>query len=302
MRQAMALLAVVLLLAAVAPAITAGASAADWRSLTPAEYASKMSIQSGSKMHTYFRFDDAQPLTFSVTGPTRVKILTRVRMLNDVGETEYAVSVARDGVRASTEEFTVSPSTSAFYVSLNGYRTGALRRIYIDVPTGTHGYVLRAGGNDVVDARIFLRATTEPSRVSIAPRSYEAVETLLYREKELTYYVLTRNRPVVLEVVGPTTIKVNTRLLFDETMLTDQRYVIGVSEPGMPECLYTVEGVPSQTVVSRDRSDVIPGALRHFLIEVGNGPHTFEFRLVDTVAEAVAVKFYIPRGDLRNGS
>jgi hypothetical protein len=286
--------------AALTPAV---GLAADWRSMTPTEYAAKTTIQSGStSTHTYFRFDGGEPLTFSVEGPTRVKILTRVRMANDLDETEYAVSVSRDGVHVSTEEFTVGPSASAFYVSLNGCRPGALRRIYIDVPTGTHGYVLRAAGRTAVDARVFLRATPEPSRVSIAPRSYESVETLLYREKELTYYFLTKDRPVVLEVVGPTTLKVNTRLLFDETMLADQRYVIGVREPGMPECLYKVEGVPSQTVVCRDRSDVVPGALRHFMIEVGNGPHTFEFRLVDTVAEAVAVKFYIPRGDLLNGS
>jgi hypothetical protein len=45
---------------------------------------------------------------------------------------------------------------------------------------------------------------------------------------------------------------------------------------------------------------MIPGALRHFVLEVPKGAHTYEFRLVDTVAGGLAVKFYIPRGDLTN--
>ena len=111
---------------------------------------------------------------------------------------------------------------------------------------------------------------------------------------------MSKTSTVVLDVVGPTNVKVNTRLLYDATMLGDQSYVVGVREGEAPECLYRIDAEPSQTVVMRDRGDVIPGALRHFVLEVPDGAHTYEFRLADTVAGGVAVKFYIPRGDLTN--
>lgn len=239
-------------------------------------------------------------MTLAVEGPTRLKILTRVRIPNDREEETYTVSVTRDGAHTTSEEFTATVSEQAHYIAFNSFRPGVIRRVYVDVPTGRHGYEILAEGEAVVDARVFQSAASRPSRVSIAPREYAAVETFYYRDKELTYYMLTEEAPVVLDVIGPTSIKVNTRLMFDETMFEDQSYVLGVREYGAPEQLYKIETGPSETVTSRDRSDVIPGALRHFTLEVGRGAHTYEFRLADTVGTDVALKFYIPRGDLLN--
>lgn len=292
---------VVCAVAALAVAVAWGdARSATWRSFTPTKYGAKADILVDSKTLTYYRFDSVAPLTLSVEGPTRLKILTRVRIPNDRDEASYAVNVTRDGEHTVKEEFTATVAPQAHYVAFNSYRPGVIRRIYIDVPTGQHGYEILAEGEAVVDARPFKSADTRPSRVSIAPREYAAVETFYYRDKELTYYILTEESPVVLDVVGPTSVKVNTRLMFDQTMLSDQDYVLGVREFGAPEQLYKIESEPSETVTSRDRSDVIPGALRHFMIELGRGAHTYEFRLVDTVGSAVALKFYIPRGDLLN--
>lgn len=288
-------------LTALAVALACGdALSASWRSITPARYGAKAEILVDSETFTYYRFDSVAPLNLSVEGPTRLKILTRIRVPDDANEATYSVEITRDGAHSTIDGFTAAPSEHAHYVAFNNYRPGVIRRIYVDVPTGQHGYEILAAGEAVVDARIFESTRARPSRVSMAPRVYAAVETFYYRDKELTYYILTEDAPVVLDVVGPTSVKVNTRLMFDETMLEDQTYVLGVREYGTPEQLYKIETGPSETVTSRDRSDLIPGALRHFMLEVGRGAHTYEIRLVDTVGSAVAIKFYIPRGDLLN--
>jgi hypothetical protein len=297
MKRALILVAVV---AAVTASLAHEVGAADWKSFRPADYSAKTSISVDGKERTYYRFTADEPLTFSVEGPTRIKILTRVRIPNNLETAEYGVSVTRDGVRVETVEKEAYPKDGAFYIAFNSFRPGVIRRVYIDVPTGRHGYEIAATGRHTVDARLFESADSKPSLASMAPRDYESVETLNYRDKELTYYLLTKDVPVVLDVVGPTTVKVNTRLLYDATMLGEQTYVVGVREGDEPECLYRIDAEPSETVVMRDRADVIPGALRHFLLEVPGGVHSYEFRLVDTVAGGLAVKFYIPRGDLAN--
>ena len=297
MRRTLTLGVVAVALAAVLAQVS---SAANWKSLRPADYSAKARIWIGGKERTYYHFTADEPLTFSVDGPTRVKILTRVRVPNDRETVEYGVSISRDGVHVETVEKDAYPKESAFYVAFNSFRPGVIRRIYIDVPTGRHGYELRAVGRYPVDARLFESAETKPSLVSLAPRDYGSVETLYYRDKELTYYLMTKDESVVLDVIGPTSIKVNTRLLYDGTMLGEQSYIVGVREPDVPESLYRIDAEPSQTVVCRDRDDVIPGALRHFMLKVPKGAHTYEFRLVDTTAGGLAVKFYIPRGDLTN--
>jgi hypothetical protein len=268
------------------------ASAAEWKSLKPAAHGGVTKISLGGKELTYYRFSDSDPLSFSIDGPTRVKILTRVRIPNEAGTVDYSVDVARDGYPMETVDKEAYPKEGAFYVSSDQFRPGVIRRIYIDVPTGRHGYELTAVGGVVVDARVFESTAAKPSLVSLAPRTFDSVETL--------HYLVKKGKPVVLDVVGPTTVKVNTRLLYDSTMLGDQTYVIGVAEAGSPESLYRVDAEPSQTVVCRDRSDVIPGELRYFTLEIPKGAHAYTFRLVDAVAGGVAIKFYIPRGDLTN--
>jgi len=297
MRRALTLAVTVVSLAVL---MAGTASAADWKSFRPAEHSGRTKISVGGKELTYYQFNEDEPIAFSVEGPTRVKILTRVRVPNDRESVEYGVSISMDGVHQETVRKEAYPKDGAFYVAFDHFRPGVIRRVYIDVPTGRHGYELTAVGGHGVDARLFESAESKPSLVSIAPAVYDAVETLYYRDKELTYYLLTVDAPIVLDVVGPTSVKVNTRLLYDATMLGEQTYVIGVKEGTEPECLYRIDAEPSQTVVLRDRDDAIPGALRHFQLEVPSGAHTYEFRLADTVAGGLAVKFYIPRGDLTN--
>lgn len=289
-----------LVLVAVAALAAAPARCADWKKLEPARYASKARIEIDSRKITYYRFDSESPLVFSVQGPTRIKVLTRLRLPAGVTEADYAISVVRDRTRGVHERFSTKPSEAAAYVRSEDHHPGVIRRAYIDVPTGQHGYELRAMGDAVVDARVFESAASTPSRVSLAPLTYASVETFFYRDKELTYYIATAQKPVVFEVIGPTTVKVNTRLLFDEAMFGEQTYMVGVREEGELETLYKIEAGPSETVVCRDRQDVIPGALRHFMLDVGPGTHTYEFRLADAAAHELAVKFYIPRGDLLN--
>jgi hypothetical protein len=276
------------------------AGAVEWRSVQPASAASSVTISVDSTELTYHRFDDRTPLVFGVEGPTRIKILTRVSIPNDRDESDYTVTVLLDGVEEGRRELRSHVTERAFYVALDASRPGVIRRIYIDVPTGPHTCELLAGQSTRVDARVFRSAAPRATNVSIAPERYGSAETLLSGDKALTYYVLTDREPVVLAVNGPTTVRVNTRLLYDETMSRDQSYVLGVREDDGAEALYRIETGPSETVTCRDRPDVIPGALRHFMLEVGEGPRVYRFRLVDTVARGLALKFYIPRGDLAN--
>ena len=278
----------------------ATAAAADWASIKPIAYASKRNILVESKERAYYQFNSEVPLAFSIEGPTRVKILTRLVMQNDSDEADYAVVVWRDGLPLFTEELETSAAGTATYIQFDGGRPAAIRRVYIDVPTGHHEYQIFAAGRAVVDARVFLSTAPKPRRVSFAPREYASVETFDHRGKELTYYVTTMEESVVLEVVGPTSVKVNTRLLFDPPMTGKLTYVLGVRELGRPEVLYKIKSGASTTVVCRDRTDRTPGALRSFMLDVGEGSHTYELRLAGDVGTELALKFYIPRGDLLN--
>ncbi|HYW67999.1 MAG TPA: hypothetical protein VE960_00190, partial [bacterium] len=135
--------------------LAGSASAADWKSFRPAEHAGRTKISVGGKELTYYQFSEDEPVAFSVEGPTRLKILTRVRVPSGRESVEYGVSVSMDGVHQETVEKEAYPKDGAFYVASDDFRPGVIRRVYIDVPTGRHGYELRAVGGHTVDARFF---------------------------------------------------------------------------------------------------------------------------------------------------
>ena len=285
------------LLAALSLALAAPGRAADWKSVTPAEFASKTKVVVGSNALSYYRLEPGKPLRLTVGGPTQLKLLTRLAMSETATRGAYVLTVLVDGVAVKTDTLSTVPSKDARYPALEGVRPGAIRRVYVDVPTGTHGCEIRVEGRAVVDARVFRALGDGAPLVSVAPRRFGSVEVLKAGAKELTYYLLTKASSLVLDVTGPTTITVNTRLLFDHTMVKDQVYTVGVRADGGAERVYRIETRPSTSMTCRDRKDQVPGALRTLKLEVGKGRHTYEFRLADSVAEGVAVKFLIPRGD-----
>jgi hypothetical protein len=280
--------------------VTTAAGAAEWRTLDPAGYESKVNVSVDEKQLPYYRFSSEKPLRFSIEGPTRVKILARLRVPMSEESATCVLNVLRDGMSAGVDTLMAPASERSFYISFEDFRPSVIRRLYIDVPTGTHGYEIRPSGRARADARVFRAADANPSRAALAPSEYAAVETFYYRDKELVYYLATRNRSVVLSVIGPTSVKVNSRLIYEHTMLSGQTYVLGVKGLGEEERLYKIETEPSETVAFRDRSDAVPGALRHFTLEVPEGEHRYVFRVADSLGESVALKFYIPRGDLLN--
>ena len=306
------------LLLVIALAAPMSAAAAAWRSVTPASSDGRTQIMVDSKTLSYHRATEATPVRFVVEGPTRVKVLTRLRVPTSVtAAMDYTVKVLLDGAPFAAEEMTTeSAGPNATYLALEMFSPGKIRRFYIDVPTGRHAYDLIPGSGTTVDVRVFEKGDAEPTRVSLAPGEYAGVETLLTRDNELTYYLATVSDPVVLNVSGPTTIKVNARLIFDAAMIGEHSYMLGVrswagtssDDPdgdalgGGDETIYRLESKASTTLTCRDRGDVLPGALRTFELPVPEGRHTYTFRLAGGQGRQVALKFYIPRGDVANGS
>jgi hypothetical protein len=289
-------------LAAALVAVGAGAAqgSAAWRTIPLSGYAAKTAMMVEGRQTTYHRFDAGQPLSFKVVGPVRLKVLTRLVIPNPRERDSYTLVVARDGVQADAKTFDTVPADKAFYVALDSVRPGVIRRLYIDVPTGEHAYEIRAEGLARVDARVFASTEGEVERVGLAPRDDARPEVLVSGDRELTYYLLADGNPITLDVVGPTTVTVNVRLMFDDAMQKRESFVVTVEEQGGEEVLTRIETARSETVRCRDRGDVLPGALRQFTLDVAEGRHTYRFRLAEAASDLAAVSFHIPRGDVAN--
>lgn len=104
---------------------------------------SELQFASGSTS-TYYLFSAESPLGFSVTGPTTLKVYTRLDFDHRMnGAQAYALELLRDGVSVNTYHYQTDKLSSAHYLKRPLILPGERKVLRIPVPRGRHHYELR---------------------------------------------------------------------------------------------------------------------------------------------------------------
>lgn len=291
-----------ILLAALAAAATARAEVR-WRSLAPRGDRTEVCLRIGEVRATYFALNPDEPTLLRVRGPRRVKILTRYLFAPDEeSPAAHAVRVEIDGRQELSEALRARPHEGTAACE-DGRAASRLRRFYVTVPAGWHDVTVAAetSGPGVVAARFF-REVSRVSRehVSLAPERYAAVATLQFDSgARSSYYLFDAERPLVVEVGGPTTAVIWTRLDFDHTMTGMQPYGLEIRVDGEVRrtCQYHTGKLDAAAWV--ERPDVLPGARKTLRLPVAKGRHRIEIRCLRPSGCGVAAMVRIPAGDVR---
>ena len=135
--------------------------------------------------------------------------------------------------------------------------------------------------------------------VPFAPESYDAVYTLQFESgSHSTYYHFDTSTPLVIEVTGPTTLRVYTRLDFDYTMNGSQAYSLEVLANGETWKSFHYHTHKLSGAAYVERQDVLPGSRKLMRIPVPRGPQRYEIRCLRPEGCGVAVQVMLPRADL----
>jgi hypothetical protein len=281
------------------PPDSAGA-ATRWRPVRAHRSAGDVCVVSDDRQYTYVRLDDQTPLEFTVTGPRRVKIVTRYLFAeDDPQEAEYTVRILRDGV--SHLEKTVLTKESGKSRRCERGAVGEVRRIYLDVPRGAHAYqVFVVGPDRQAAARVYRQVKSGATReVPLTPTAYRSVVNLQFSSGALSsYYAFDAERALRFEVIGPSRVLVCTRLEFDHTMNGSQSYGIEVIQDGLRVRGYRYNVKKMETVCFVEKSDTLPGERKCFTLRVPKGAHAYELRLAGGAAWRAVARVSIPKADL----
>lgn len=106
------------------------------------------------------------------------------------------------------------------------------------------------------------------------------------------YYLLTKDKPIELNIMGPTWLRVYTRLLFKPELKGKVGYKIIVSEDE-EERIVSLETEKSKSAVGPANQEF--GKWRSFFIEVPKGINNYKFTLWQAKSETVAVRFNIEK-------
>ena len=253
----------------------------------PEEAGEKCHLTGGKTEWTYYTINQSGGITWEVSGPNYVKLYVRTA---PSAKAEFDLFI--DGEKYKNFEVEEGKS-SKYKIRISDGKSRDVttaRTIRIKIADGQHAIRLTSSKN------LFARLTLEPKRnVSIAPESYEKSLSLVAGDSKTTYYMVTMDKPAILEYSGQAVLTVWNRLAFDKNMKGAQHYEIVIAEEGKKPIRARFETVISETSRWENDGDVIPGKARTHSIKLGKGNHHITVWPDKTAAPYCAIRFTVTR-------
>jgi hypothetical protein len=296
------LLALALLAAVLGQPRMSWAQTATWVSVKDLKGAGSVCLDVSGNQIDYAILGPDNDAQCSVQGPRRIKLIYRYLFAKqDEARVPYTVFVEVDGREVLRKRFTGVPHEQVAPCK-GEQRIGQLRRAYVDLPAGRHKITLRAesDGHGAVAVRLFRQVRRQrESWVTFAPERFAELRHLQFDSgNQSVYYQFTSAQPLQITVIGPTSLRLSTRLDFDHTMNGTQQYSLDVLLNGDPWRVFHFDCIALTSAVYVERPNILPGVRKNLRIQVPPGPHTIEVRCLRPDDCSLATMVHIPKRDV----
>jgi hypothetical protein len=280
----------------------ASLGATRWVSVTDLAGAPEVCLESDGRRFTYVELDAGSEVRCRIAGPRRLKVISRYLFADDDPDrVPYTLTVHVDGREVLRKGSTGRPLSRYGRCRSEG-RVASLRRGYVDLPAGQHDITVRASseGGGTVAIRLYRQVKfRRDSWMSITPEHYDSVRHLEFESgNRSTYYHFDATTPLGLNVTGPTTLRLRTRLDFDHLMNGSQTYALDVLIDDESWRTFHFDTQKLSSAVWLEHPDILPGSRRELKVEIPRGRHTIEIRCVRPESCGVAAMLHIPKRDL----
>ncbi|KAF0243362.1 MAG: hypothetical protein FD180_3446 [Planctomycetota bacterium] len=267
-----------------------------WNTIKPLGSPKAVKLVLAGKPLTYYTLD-GEGIGTRVKGPSRLRISVRGHFgQGDANSREITLNVAMDGGDAKGTKLKCLRSKTASYAEgAEGESPGGREELILDVPQGEHIFSAKT---DARASGAFAIPSTKKKilRTEMTPTGFEKAVAEVFQERERTWYFATQEKPVTLEVTGPTTLKLYTALNFNSSMRTATEWKLEALLDGAVAAEKTWKSSRSQTRSYPDEKSVVPGQMETIDLAIPEGRHKIEVRPRGTLS--AAVRILIPTGDL----
>jgi hypothetical protein len=256
-------------------------------------------VNSG-KVRSYFPLAAKKTSTILMRGPGELKVLTRARFLPKTkGMLNYRVSYKIDGGEQHTLDVENVTRANDVFFKEESY----------GIPGDSHDLSLRLGRGyhsiefSLVDttAKVVARYLFDPGKdqkikwVALAPLApFEPVD-LFAKEETAHYFRFTTGKPLKIEVIGPTEVRVLTRVENSYDMQGQSNYRIQVQQFGQVVRTYQMSSRRSETTKYVDNTTMVPGKAREIVFKVPKGKQVYEIVPLNSVS--ILAHMTIPEKD-----
>ena len=273
--------------------------------LKPANNTKRVTTVISEKQRSYYSLSSNDASIISVKGPGVLLVKTRGRFTPDENshKNSYAITYRIDGGSVETE------TVNGVVRSKNAtYRNGALgvpaepKDLEIELGRGNHTIEFLLPSDDIrVAARYYFLSRKAKKRdwIAFSPIPPSEPVDLISGESSVSYYRFSLQSPLHIEVIGPTELRVLTRMENHYHMKGSIHYRIQVTENKRVINTYQLSSRRSEVAQYKDDKDLVPGKACEFVISVPKGKHNYEIISLDKDKTTVLGRCMIPLMDVK---
>jgi len=271
--------------------------------LKPTNFQKKLPIIISGKTLNYYSLSASDPSVISVRGPGVLKVNTRGQFKSGDGDLlKYAISYTVDGgAQKSVPVNSVARSKEATYTDGTLGVPGQLKSFEIELLRGDHTIEFKLKENLV---NVAARYVFTPAKVkkqdwlAFSPIQPSEPVDIISREITTAYYRFSMEKPLKIEIIGPTELRVLTRTENQYQMKGRINYRVQVKENGIILNTFQLNSKISEIAVYKDVKELVPGTACEFVIYVPKGKHIYEISPLDKDKSTLLGRMLIPKKDV----
>lgn len=273
---------------------------ASWKVIEPAPKSkSGLPVSVSGKLIRYSQATQSNPVIVSIEGPTIVRVSVRVAASSAIRQFQVLATLD-EGLPVTFQE-AAGPAKDA--EGPNGMRLTTRRELDFRIPEGLHNFIVKPSDTTTLFLRISKRLyeSGEPFQwQSMAPRGFKDLVGIVVREQEATYYRQTSERPLELNLVGPTKVRIISRAEVpggDEDRSIKWR--IEVKADGKSLGVFPCEEKISSVATSAKESDYVITSGNTINLTLPTGKQQLSIHVLDNDIR-ILNRIFIPRASLKN--
>lgn len=271
--------------------------------LKPTNFQKKITTIVSGKTRNYYSLSAVDPSIITVQGPGILKVMTRGQFKpGDANVMKYEVLYTiNGGEQKSIPVNAIERSKKATYSDGTLGVPGELNTFEIELLRGNQTLEVKLKDNTCNVASRYIFAPVKEKKqewLAFSPVIPSEPVDLISRETTAGYYRFSMEKPLKVEIIGPTELRVLTRTENHYQMKGRINYRVQVKENGIVLNTYQLSSKLSEIAVYKDEKELIPGTASELVIYVPKGKHLYEILPLDKDKSTLLGRLLIPKKDI----
>lgn len=278
-------------------------SSGDAKYLKPTGFQKRVTTNIADKSRSYYSLDLNTASVISVKGPGVLRVRTRGRFVPEEDEKiTYEILYSINGGEKESEKVSsVMRSKMATYKNDALGVPSQLIDFEIELGRGNHTISFYLKTDNVPVAARYRFTPTKPKKqewIAFSPATPSEPVDLISREVSVKYYRFSAEKPLTIEINGPTELRVLTRIENHYDMKGRILYRLQVKDEEKVVNTYQMSSRRSEIAMYKEGRNLIPGKACEFVIYVPKGRHSYEVTPLDKDKNTVLGRCLLPKKDV----